>query len=124
MQDRRGAIIGDILAKKMGWKVGDKVTLQSGIYRGGDWEFTVDGIYTATRKSLDRSQFIFHWDYLNENAPVRMKDQVGWVVARVTDRRQPLTRELEWRHRRHGRSRSRVRIARREPTTVVNVNYA
>ncbi len=84
MQDRRGAIVGDVLATKMGWKVGDKVTLQSGIYRG-DWDFTVDGIYTATRKSIDRSQFIFHWDYLNETAPARMKDQIGWIVSRVTD---------------------------------------
>ena len=84
LANRRGAIVGDVLAKKMGWKVGDKVTLQSPIYRG-DWDFTVDGIYTATRKSIDRSQFIFHWDYMNDNAPVRMRDHIGWVVSRVTD---------------------------------------
>ena len=45
--DKQGAIVGDVLAKKLGWKVGDKVILQSGIYPG-DWQFNVDGIYKAT----------------------------------------------------------------------------
>jgi len=84
MQDRRGAIVGDVLAAKMGWKVGDKVTLESGIYRG-EWEFNIDGIYTTTRRSMDRSQFIFHWDYTNDNAPAQVKDQIGWVISRVND---------------------------------------
>jgi len=84
MQDRRGAVVGDVLAKKMGWKVGDKVSLESGIYRG-TWEFNIDAIYTSTRRSLDRSQFVFHWDYLNESAPIEMRDQIGWIVSRVND---------------------------------------
>ncbi len=83
LHDKQGAIVGDVLAKKLGWKVGQKVILQSGIYGGGDWEFKIDGIYTATKKSIDNSQFVFHWDYLNERARPQMKDQVGWVVSRV-----------------------------------------
>jgi putative ABC transport system permease protein len=83
-QDRRGAIVGDVVAKKLGWKVGDRVSLSSQIFPG-DWEFHVAGIYEATRKSIDRSQFIFHWDYLNDALPPRQRDQVGWVVSRVSD---------------------------------------
>jgi putative ABC transport system permease protein len=81
-QDRKGAIVGDVLAKKLGWKVGDRVMIQSGIYQG-DWQFDVVGIYTAKAKSVDRSTFIFHWKYLNETLPERAKDQVGWIVSRV-----------------------------------------
>ncbi|MCU0686170.1 MAG: FtsX-like permease family protein [Polyangiaceae bacterium] len=83
-QDRRGAIVGDVIARKLGWKVGDKVSLASQIFPG-DWEFHVVGIYEATRKSVDRSQFIFHFDYLNESLPVARRDQIGWVISRVSD---------------------------------------
>ena len=84
LADKRGAIIGDALAKKLGLKVGDKYTLQGSIYPG-DWEFTIDGIYTAARKSLDRSQFIFHWSYLNDSIPEARRDTIGWVMTRVED---------------------------------------
>jgi putative ABC transport system permease protein len=83
-QDRRGAIVGDVIARKLGWKVGDRVAITSQIFPG-DWEFHIAGIYEATRKSVDRSQFLFHWDYLNETQPQRARDQVGWVVSRVND---------------------------------------
>jgi putative ABC transport system permease protein len=80
--DRRGAIVGDVLARKLGLKVGDKYTLAGTIFPG-DWEFNVDGIYLATQKSVDRSQLLFHWAYLNENLPERRKDLVGWVISRI-----------------------------------------
>ncbi|HEY8041295.1 MAG TPA: FtsX-like permease family protein [Polyangiaceae bacterium] len=80
--DKQGAIVGDVLARKMGWKVGDKIILQSGIF-AGDWQFNVDSVYEATAKSVDRSTLVFHWDYLNDSLPQRRKDQVGWIVSRV-----------------------------------------
>lgn len=83
-EDRKGAIIGDVLAKKIGLKVGDKITLVSPIYQG-DWQFNISGIYTATRKSVDRSQFVFHYDYLNESIPERDRDQIGWIISRIKD---------------------------------------
>jgi len=82
--DRQGAIVGDVLAKKLGWKLGDTVTLESGIYPG-DWQFKIDGIYTTTAKSVDRSTFCFHWDYLNDALPPARRDKVGWIVSRVDD---------------------------------------
>jgi putative ABC transport system permease protein len=84
LQDRKGAIVGDVLAHKLGVKVGDKVTLQGTIYPG-DWEFNVDGIYEATAKSIDRSQLFFHWAYLNETLPERRKDMIGWITSRVSN---------------------------------------
>jgi putative ABC transport system permease protein len=85
--NRTGAVVGDALAKKMGWKVGDRVTLAGTIYPG-DWEFQISGIYTAVRKSVDRSSFMFHYDYLNDSPVVASqsaKDLVGWVVSRIDD---------------------------------------
>jgi putative ABC transport system permease protein len=83
-QDRRGALVGDQLAKKFGWKVGQKVVMVGDIYPG-DWEFIIDGIYTATSRAVDRSSMWFHWEYLNDSPVVRRKDQVGWIVSRIDD---------------------------------------
>ncbi|KYG10560.1 ABC transporter permease [Sorangium cellulosum] len=82
--DRKGAIVGDVLATRLGVKVGDTVTLEGSIYPG-PWQFNVSGIYTASRRSMDRSQFIFHYDYLNESIPERDRDQIGWMAARIDD---------------------------------------
>jgi putative ABC transport system permease protein len=83
LTNRRGAIIGDVIAKKFGWEVGDKITLQGTIF-AGDWEFIIEGIYTATRRSVDRSTLWFHWDYLNENQTLE-KDMVGWLISRIDE---------------------------------------
>lgn len=81
-EDRQGAIVGDILANKLGMKLGDKVTLKGTIYPG-DWTFNIRGIYKATRKSLDRSQFLFHYAYMNEAIPESRRDMIGWIVSRI-----------------------------------------
>jgi putative ABC transport system permease protein len=83
-EDRQGVIVGDVLARQLRVRVGDRVSLQGTIFPG-TWTFTVDGIYTATRRSVDRSQFLFHWNYLNESLPQGRRDQIGWMVARVDD---------------------------------------
>jgi putative ABC transport system permease protein len=84
MEDKKGAVVGRVLANKMGWKVGQKVVLEGTIFPG-DWEFMIDGIYSSTRKSLDESQFFFHWSYLNDSLPEERKDQIGWIMTRITD---------------------------------------
>jgi putative ABC transport system permease protein len=84
-QNRRGAIVGDSLAKNLGWKVGDRLTLTGTIFPG-DWEFEVVGIYTASRRSVDRATLYFHYDYLNEDPrSLSIHDQVGWIVSRIDD---------------------------------------
>jgi putative ABC transport system permease protein len=86
LANRKGALVGAVLAKKLGWKAGDRVRLTSGIYPDpGEWEFVIEGIYDATRKSVDRSMFLWHFDYLNESIPEDRRDQVGWIVSRIED---------------------------------------
>jgi putative ABC transport system permease protein len=83
--DRKGAVVGDILARKLGVRPGDTVILHGSIYPG-DWEFTVDGLYTAPQPSpVDRSTFFFHWEYKNDGVPDFQKDRVGFIFIRVDD---------------------------------------
>lgn len=87
--DRTGAIVGIDTAKKFGFKVGDRIPLQGTIFRrpdGGPWEFTIDGIYTSTAKGSDKTNFFFHYDFLNETIKsVNFHDQVGWYVISIAN---------------------------------------
>ena len=90
LSDRTGALIGSDLAQKWGWKIGDRIPLISPIYRkpdGTPWEFTIDGIYTSAKPGVDKTQFFFHWEYLNETFRNSgfLNGQVGWYVFRVAD---------------------------------------
>ena len=85
--NRTGAIVGIDTAKRFGWKVGDRVPLQGTIYRKPDdspWEFTIDGIYDSPVTGTDKTQFFFHYNYLNETiGPGFGRDQVGWYIVKV-----------------------------------------
>lgn len=82
-----GAIIGDLLAKKFDVQVGSRLVITSDIYPG-EWEFQISGIYTATRKVVDRSALIFRWDYLNNDSrAVYSKEHLGWMISRISDPR-------------------------------------
>jgi putative ABC transport system permease protein len=88
--NRGGAVIGVDLANRFGWKVGDRVPLISPIYRkpdGSPWDFTIEGIYDSTVKGTDKTQFLFHYDYINEvfrDVPA-IGNQVGWYMIKVAD---------------------------------------
>ncbi len=85
-RDRKGAVAGRKTAERFGWKLGDLVTLKGTIFPG-NWDFVIRGIYRGAQKSTDETQFLFHWDYLNESlkktAPYRA-DKVGWFLVGVT----------------------------------------
>jgi putative ABC transport system permease protein len=85
LADRKGFVAGRKLAAKYRWKPGDTVTLKGTIYPG-NWDFVLRGIYQGRDKTVDETQFFFHWDYLNETmkkaAPSRA-DQVGFYMVGV-----------------------------------------
>ena len=86
IKDRQGAIVGRTSAEKYGWKVGDKVPLQATIWQpkdGQTWFFNVDGIYDGDR-DLDKTNFFFHHEYLDENRRGAY-GQVGWYIVRIDD---------------------------------------
>ena len=82
---KNGAILGDVLAKTLKVKPGDKLIIASDIYEG-DWEFEVVGIYKPLRRTVDRTSMVFRWDYLNDDPRAAfVKDQIGWVMSRTSD---------------------------------------
>jgi putative ABC transport system permease protein len=90
LANRTGAIIGVDLATRMNWKIGDRVPLLAPIYQrahDGPWEFTIDGIYASEKQGVDKTQFFFHYDYLNEamRKLPGQGDAIGWYIFKVAD---------------------------------------
>jgi putative ABC transport system permease protein len=83
--DRQGAIVGVDLAERFGWKIGDRVPLQGTIYQpsSGSWEFNVVGLYDG-EDGVDKTQFFFRYDYLDENSELG-DGTVGWYVVKIAD---------------------------------------
>jgi putative ABC transport system permease protein len=87
LKDRSGCIVGADLAKQYNFKVGDIVPMDGDIYPG-KWEFIVRAIYQPRDKTVDGTQFFFHWQYLDErmkqDTPGRAGD-VGWYVIKIAN---------------------------------------
>lgn len=86
LDDRQGAIIGVDLAKRFGWKIGDRIPIQATIWQpkqGQVWEFNIRGIYDAD-SGVDKTQFFFRYDYLDENRRGG-EGLVGWYVVKIAD---------------------------------------
>ena len=88
---RTGALVGEGLAKRFGWKVGDKIPLQSTIFPdhsgSKNWTFDIVGIIHAKDKKSGGffdGMFLLNWKYFDENTPYN-QGQVGWYVSRVVD---------------------------------------
>jgi putative ABC transport system permease protein len=85
LADRKGFVAGRKLAAKYGWKPGDTVTLKGTIYPG-NWDFVLRGIYRGRDKTVDETQFFFHWAYLDETMKMtvpRRSGQVGFYMIEV-----------------------------------------
>jgi len=88
LNDRQGAVAGRDLANRFGWKVGDRIPIRGTIWRprsgtGDTWEFNLVGIYDAD-PGVDKTQFFFRYDYLDENRQFG-EGYVGWYVVKVAD---------------------------------------
>lgn len=82
--DPCGAMIGQSLADRFGWKVGDRVTLKGTIFPG-NWDFTVRGIYRGKTPNVDTTVMAFGYRCVNEKVPEAQKDQVGYFTLLVDD---------------------------------------
>ena len=83
VEDRQGCIISPPVAKKYGFKIGDRVPLQGTVWTG-TWEFNVRAIYDAQREEMITPEFWFQYKYLEEQRPF-YKGTVGWYVVKVDD---------------------------------------
>jgi putative ABC transport system permease protein len=86
LDDRQGAMVGVDLARRFGWKVGDRVPIQGTIWQpkqGEVWEFNIAGMYDG-EPGIDKTQFFFRYDYLDENRR-QGEGLVGWYVVKIDD---------------------------------------
>jgi putative ABC transport system permease protein len=86
LADRQGAIVGVDLARRFNWSVGDRVPIQGTIWQpkqGPVWEFNIVGIYDGDA-GVDKTQFFFRYDYLDENRQ-QGRGMVGWYVVKIND---------------------------------------
>jgi len=86
---RNGAVVGESLARRHGWKIGDTIPLQATIFPtkgSNDWQFKLVGIFTVTdqKRRGEENQLYFRWDYFNE-ANDFVKDRAGWWMVKVAN---------------------------------------
>ncbi|NUS59822.1 MAG: ABC transporter permease [Lysobacter sp.] len=88
---RTGVLVGEQLMQRFGWKVGQKIPLQSTIFPNRDgtknWDFDIVGTMRAKDKKSAGwydGLIIMQWKYFDESTPYNRGD-VGWYVVRVKD---------------------------------------
>jgi putative ABC transport system permease protein len=89
IRDRTGAIVGETMANKWGWKVGDRVPVASNIFSqrtggGHVWDFTIVGIFKGRTEQTATDLFFFQYDYLDETRSF-LKDTIGWLVLQTAN---------------------------------------
>ncbi|MCC7123419.1 MAG: FtsX-like permease family protein [Acidobacteria bacterium] len=86
LADRQGAVVGADLARRFGWKLGDRIPIRGTIWQpksGTVWDFNIAGIYDGDA-GVDKTQFFFRYDYLDENRR-QGAGLVGWYVVKIDD---------------------------------------
>ena len=63
--NKRGCAVGEKLARRYGWKVGDVIPLKGTIFPG-NYPLVVEAIFSGTRKNTDTNLLLFHWSHLND----------------------------------------------------------
>jgi len=86
---RTGAAVGEALANKFGWKVGDTIPMQATIFpRGGsnDWPLELKAIFRAKDRSNvgAENQLMMNWKYFGESNDY-IKNQVSWFTVQLSN---------------------------------------
>ncbi len=84
---RTGALVGERLAQRYGWKIGQRIPIQSPlVQRDGSstWTFDIVGTFTEPDDPDQANSLIINYPYLNE-ARVANRDTVGAFVVRIDD---------------------------------------
>ncbi len=91
--NRTGAIVGESLARKHGWKIGDTIPLQATIFPQKDgsnaWPLTLSGTFKLadSKRRGEEQQLYFHWEYFDE-ANQYTKGLVGWYTVKLKNANQ------------------------------------
>jgi putative ABC transport system permease protein len=96
LTDDRSAMVSIELAREQGWKLGDRLVLQSRIFPG-EWEATVACIYEAVGGEWARRALYVHYDYLNRGLPLEERDKIQLISAEIFEPNQGgrIAREID-----------------------------
>ena len=87
IRERTGALVGENMLKKWGWKVGDRVPIMSNIFtqKNGSrtWDFTIVGTFTSRKPNVDTNFMVFQYQYFNETQNLG-RDLIGWMALNTT----------------------------------------
>jgi len=85
-EDRTGAVVGEQLALRRGWKVGDRIPISSSIFfrRNGSstWEFTIVGLFRGRTPGISTNSMVFQYAYFDETRSLN-KHTIGWIVLQT-----------------------------------------
>jgi putative ABC transport system permease protein len=84
---RSGAIVGRWAMTRFGWKVGDRIVLQTPLVRrdgSRDWSFDIVGIFDIPVRPRDAQIVVANYDYVNE-ARLINRDTADLFVVKISD---------------------------------------
>jgi putative ABC transport system permease protein len=88
-ENLNGILAGEAIVKKYGWKIGDKIPLQSQIFPNKDgtknWSFDLTGVmHSKDGKAFQSQMIILHWKNFDDSTPYN-RGMAGWYISRVSD---------------------------------------
>jgi putative ABC transport system permease protein len=91
-ENRIGIVAGEELIQQYGWKIGDRIPLQTTIWTNKDggqtWEFVLEGVFSADGPQGRTAYMLFNYDYFEE-ARAFGQGTVGWYILRIADDADP-----------------------------------
>jgi putative ABC transport system permease protein len=86
IRERTGALVGERMMAKWGWKVGDHIPISSNIFsqKNGShtWDFTIVGSFAGRTPQNDTNIMLLQYAYFDETRSFG-KDQIGWLALRT-----------------------------------------
>ena len=83
LQERASVLVGESMARRFGWKVGDQIPILNRRISRADgsrtWTFRIAGIFEGATAFIDTSFLYIHYNLLNE-ARARDRDTIGWIA--------------------------------------------
>ena len=85
--ERTAMLAAESVVKTWGWKVGQKIPLNSNIFSKEDgshvWDFTLVGVIPTPPGSSQTGSVLINYDYFNETISFG-RDQIGWIPFLTT----------------------------------------
>ena len=86
IRERTGALVGERMMAKWGWKVGDHIPISSNIFsqKSGThtWDFTIVGTFAGRTPRNDSNFMALQYAYFDETRSFG-KDLIGWMALRT-----------------------------------------